>query len=438
MIVNAKSVAVSSTRLAYTNGESPNKKCPELIFFIKHNLMPDYYDAQSMSESMDISRLRAKTTRPMKKNIIRFEISPEKKYTDHFKDQDWLDLTEKFIEIFDSLEFKDKDGKVYSPKTNIAGSKYMAYLHRESDSGIPHIHLIANRIDEDGNINNDHNLAIRAQQAAERIDRLYGWDTAQEVSERNYAKVSSDCMKVLKAMPIWDIEDYRHRLLDMGYDEVNIRYDSAGKLVGYSIKKGNTYYKASKLGKNRNLSTKKIADTWGKLHEQPKTKIEQPRPHVPSARPIAENNWRNSENRAFTYSGERQRIESQRLKTERRLLFNPRYLDYCDGMVPRWLDLNGENLRFFIPEYIDSEINDIFSWREYENSDELTNMALSFFVAYIDGATTVAPGSAGGTSSNLAWGKDPREEELERLRNCASQARKNIKPIPKKSGGRSR
>ena len=39
------------------------------------------------------------------------------------------------------------------------------------------------------------------------------------------------------------------------------------------------------------------------------------------------------------------------------------------------------------------------------------HMALSLFVAFVDGATTVAPGSAGGTSSNLAWGKDPREEE---------------------------
>ena len=434
MIAKAKSVAVSSTRLAYTNGESPNKKHPEKIFFIKHNLMPDYYDAQSIGESMDLSRLRAKTTRPMKKNVIRFEISPEKRYTDRFTDQDWLSFTEKFIEIFDSLEFKDKDGKIYSPKTNIAGSKYMAYLHRDADSGIPHVHLIANRFDEDGNINNDHNLMIRAHQAAERIDRLYGWDTAMEVSERNYARVSADCLKVLKAMPRWNMDDYRQRLLDMGYDEVNVRYDNGGKLVGYSIKKGNTYYKASKLGKNRNLSTKKIADTWTKLHAPAQRKAENPRPHVPSQNPKATPKPQNRANQSRSEWDIAQEHLSK-IEDTKRPFYNPRYLSYSDGMVPRWLNIDGENLRFFIPKFIDDEIDDTFSWREYENSDELKNMTLSLFVAYVDGATTVAPGSAGGTSSDLAWGKDPREEELERLRNCALKARKHIAPIPKKAGG---
>ena len=103
---------------------------------------------------------------------LRFELSPDKECTRGFTGRDWLEFVDRYIGIFDSLSFKDAAGKVYSPRTNVAGSKYMAYLHRDSKSGIPHVHVVACRVDEDGNINNDHNLANRAQQAAERLDRL--------------------------------------------------------------------------------------------------------------------------------------------------------------------------------------------------------------------------------------------------------------------------
>ena len=51
--------------------------------------------------------------------------------------------------------------------TNLAGSKYSVWLHTESKGEVPHLHAAVCRLDEDGNINNDHNIHLRAQRAAE-------------------------------------------------------------------------------------------------------------------------------------------------------------------------------------------------------------------------------------------------------------------------------
>lgn len=52
-----------------------------------------------------------------------------------------------------------------------------------------------------------------------------------------------------------------------GYDIKFLRNDK-GVVCGYSIKRGNSVYKASKLGVGRNLVPSKIIATWQKLHPQ--------------------------------------------------------------------------------------------------------------------------------------------------------------------------
>lgn len=44
----------------------------------------------------------------------------------------------------------------------------------ESNSGVPHLHAAVCRMDEDGKINNDHNIHLRAQWAAERVAKKRG------------------------------------------------------------------------------------------------------------------------------------------------------------------------------------------------------------------------------------------------------------------------
>lgn len=59
--------------------------------------------------------------------------------------------------------------------------------------------------------------------------------------------------------------NYVKRLQAKRY-KFNARFDKKSLLHGYSIGIGNSGYKASDLGKDRNLLVSKIEQTWQKLH----------------------------------------------------------------------------------------------------------------------------------------------------------------------------
>ena len=67
-------------------------------------------------------------------------------------------------------------------RTNLAGSQYVVTLHRDSRSGIAHLHIVANRVDMEGNVNDAHFIYERAMEAARRINIQRGWLTAEERS----------------------------------------------------------------------------------------------------------------------------------------------------------------------------------------------------------------------------------------------------------------
>lgn len=86
----------------------------------------------------------------IKNNVIRLEISPAMEHTEDFTVKDWQQLWNDFAAAFDNQEILNEDGEVISVLTNISGSKSSVWLHRESDSGIPHLHAVVCRIDENG------------------------------------------------------------------------------------------------------------------------------------------------------------------------------------------------------------------------------------------------------------------------------------------------
>lgn len=155
MIGKAASISHGINDIRYITGESRHKEHPELIYHVKDNLLPCELDAQGIWDLM-------KAGAPMKKNIIRMEISPAAEHTRNFTMQDWQKLWDDFVREFDKIELEDENGKVYSHKTNIANSIYSVWLHYESDSGIPHLHAAVCRKDRDGKTNNDHNIHLRA------------------------------------------------------------------------------------------------------------------------------------------------------------------------------------------------------------------------------------------------------------------------------------
>ena len=163
-------------------------------------MLPPGLDATGIWDSM---RLTLDKFKKIKNSVIRIEVSPAPEHTKDFTITDWEKLWDEFMDEFDNIELYDKNGRTYSPKTNLTGSKGTVRLHLESKSGIPHLHGAFCRIDEQGRINNDHDIHLRAQRAAERVALKRGWTTAAEVRDTNIGQVNRDCMEILQAMESW-------------------------------------------------------------------------------------------------------------------------------------------------------------------------------------------------------------------------------------------
>lgn len=394
MIAKAKSISHGINALNYITGVSANKKHPEKIYHICDNLLPPGIDPLGIWNSVRLDSL----SRPrMKNNLIRIEISPAPEHTRNFTPDDWRQLWQDFVAEFDRQEMKDKKGRLLSLRTNLAGSKSTVWLHLESDSRTPHLHAIVSRLDENGNINNDSNIHLRAQRAAERIARKRGWLTAANIHDINRQSVSRDCLDVLGRMGKWSLEDYFARLEAKGYD-VKVRKDNKSIVRGYVLKKGNAKFKASELGKGRNLMVSKLEGTWNKLH------------------PAQEQQ---------TKAGSR---ESD---------IRPDYTDYRPDT--RRVDIvhDDETHTRFIPEQVMRVLDDEFDFREVENWADLINEACYHFAVAMSfmsflNAPTCVSGGGGVSNNDLPKKRDDIEEEIARARRCAEAARSKIGIVRRK------
>ena len=214
MIAKAKAISHGINDIRYITGESQHKKHPEKIYRVLDNLLPSEPDAMGIWNSM---QLTLSQHRPIKNSVIRIELSPSPEHTQFYDIEDWQNLWQEFAEEFDKQVITGKDGQVRSCPTNLVGSKYSVWLHTESKGEVPHLHAAVCRLDENGNINNDHNIHLRAQRAAERVAKKRGWTTAAQIRNRNIPQVNRDCMEVLKAMPSWSWDEYKNALIRKGY-----------------------------------------------------------------------------------------------------------------------------------------------------------------------------------------------------------------------------
>jgi hypothetical protein len=167
--------------------------------------------------------------------------------------------------------------KVSGKHTMLAKSQYIATVH--FDTGKPHVHIVANRLTMDGQMQDTHKCKERAKMAADIIAERYGWVKAEERTNHRMERIHDAAMKVLKGMDAWDIETYFAGMRRNGF-EVEPTYDNQGVCRGYSIGEklydldGNysstVMYKASakKFGHGRDLTVSKLYGTWQKLHSE--------------------------------------------------------------------------------------------------------------------------------------------------------------------------
>ena len=394
MIAKAKAISHGINAIRYITGESQNKKHPEKIHRILDNLLPSQPDAMGIWNSMQLTLSRFK---PIKNSVIRVELSPSAEHTRFFDIEDWQKLWQDFAAEFDKQVIIGKDEKVRSCPTHLVNSKYTVWLHTESESGVPHLHAAVCRMNEDGNINNDHNIHLRAQRAAERVAKKRGWTTAAQVRNSNIHQVNRDCMDTLKSMQSWSWEEYKNTLIRKGYT-IHERKDGNGILRGYALVNGNTKYKASELGVGRNLMISKLPKTWEKLHHKPQV--------------TASSN---------------QSKETRTEQTPKPLVSAnyTQYNTYRSGTVSYTLNHENQNLHFYIPEKVLDCFNGEFDYRHTANSRELTDMAVAIFVGLLETPNVATGGGGGGSQSDLPW-RDKDEDDLQWARRCARVANRSL------------
>lgn len=412
MIGKAKAISYGINAIRYIKGESQRKKHPELITHVCDRFMPSGMDAMGIWLDMKMSVANHPN---IKNTVLHMEVSPAIEHTKDFTTADWQELWNEFAEEFDKQIIHDDKGNVISPKTNISGSKQTVWLHEESESGVPHLHAAVCRVDEDGNINNDHQIHLRAQRAAEAVARKRGWKTAQTIRKTNIQIVSEDCMAVLKSMPQWSWDVYVRRLEAKGYD-VRLRTDKGNVVRGYVLRKGNAKYKASELGTGRNLMASKIESTWAKLHLTDNRQAQRP-----------------VQRQTFTSQSRPSLIQRARIDMELGQHSNfivERYTAPAPGRNKMNIEHDGKDFTRYIPNDIVRFFDDEFDYREVANWKPLTNLAMAYFTMLA--VPDVAPsGGGGGSSSDQGWGRDKDEDEKDWARRCAQTATAKLGRKPK-------
>ena len=198
------------------------------------------------------------------RNLIAMEVSPTKDESKGWTLEQWKWFAHRFIEEMDKIEFRDKNGKVSSKRMDLAHSKWIAMLHHDAKSGIPHLHFMVSRFTIDGRINDTNLIGLKATMAANSINQSLGWKQSQEISEEHKAEIKDALYDILRNMNRFNWNVFLQKIKERGYS-AELKKDSNGEVVGYRIKRGNSKYNASEIG--RQLTASRIEATWRQLHK---------------------------------------------------------------------------------------------------------------------------------------------------------------------------
>ena len=403
MIAKAKVISHGSTAVNY----AAKKKLVDVLQF--HLLPEGISSAAVWSRMMTLQeQFRGKLNqhRPLELTSIRIEVSPAREESVGWTLDDWRKLADDFVRTFDAIDLSEKAKRKSAKSTNLRNSQYVVSLHRDSKSGILHLHINANRIDMDGNVNDAHFLFKRAMMAANAITEERGWVQAEVKRERNIKRYGDDCIAALKGMKRFSWEEYEKLLNEKGYSLV-FKRDNDKKVRGYTVGRGKVLYKSSDLGHNRGLTPSRIVDTWKQLHQSEIRQEPAPKPvtHAPAtiagtqvSRPVPQS----------------AKPESKSAKPEPKKI----HLEIPVDRKVCSVDIPEEIYRLIMAEAKAPDPADCL-WTELK---DVQHTALLLFAGMVNEATTIAQncGGGGGSASN-DWGKKP-DGDKEWARECLRRA----------------
>ena len=326
--------------------------------------------------------------RKLERLMVQFVISPSKEEAANFTTKEWADLQDESLETMDSIEIIP-EGMKKEVKTNFRNSMNVGGLHSDSKSGTLHLHMDCCRVDLDGNTNDVHDIHKRAMMAAEIINMRHGWKQPQEIRDMRKEEIKDFCEYTLRNMQEFDVDFYFKMLRMKGY-EVTPRYDKGKNLVGYTIAKNASVFKASEIG--RKFMTSQLESTWKKLHPKPAQVIT--KPSAPTATPSSRPVRSTFQTMASTQAKVQPKVQAKPLPSF--TIFN---IDTPIGS--KAVEIPNSVKDIFLNE---AQVPDGNDTATIEN---VAYTAMLLFAGYIDAATSMSESCGGGGGSTLesGWGK---------------------------------
>lgn len=145
---------------------------------------------------------------------------------------------------------------------DLENTQYLMTVHRSTDQ--PHVHILANRIDMQGNAHKDNFIGKRAQRSAEQIAERLGLTTARDIQKNKELSLEPNIKAIRKeiqqafnqAKQEPDFASFCSKMKSQGI-EVREIHNSGGKLQGlrYVHSKSGADLKASEVGKEFGAKT---------------------------------------------------------------------------------------------------------------------------------------------------------------------------------------
>ena len=352
--------------------------------------------------------------KPVTNPTLRMEVSPSLDETKGWTLNDWYEYALRFLDEF-KKEVQAKEGKKQGKgKFNLDRAQIFACLHFDAKSGIPHLHILINRIDLDGNLMNDSFIGDSAVKAAHSINIEREWELPEDIHEEHQKEITEACYDILRGMSSYDWDCYKHALESRGYN-VHEQRDKHGVLHGYTILRGNSRFKSSTLGKSRNLTAPKLEATWKKLH------------------PVAPSVVKSSSTVGTSQATERKPLTERNSGSQSVAQTMPE----TPSVFWKILSVDGKNYSIAMPMEAYTAMKDaIEAPDESVPFENVMNVAMLLFMNYVDAATSMSGSCGGGGSTPSNWGKDKDDDERDWARRCAQLANWLCKPIRRHKGHR--
>ena len=415
MIMLAKVVPYGGNAVRYALDKEKAK-------LVKVNYMPEGIDPTAiwymMKHHCQLHQQDRTVGRKLERLMVQFVISPSKEEAANFTMNDWANLQDESLETLDAVGLIPM-GMEKEVKTNFRNSMNVGGLHSDSKSGTLHLHMDCCRVDLDGNTNDVHDIHKRAMMAAEIINMRHGWKQPKEIRDMRREEIVDFCEYTLQKMQEFDIDFYFKMLRMKGY-EVTPRYDKDKKLVGYTIGKNASVFKASEIG--RKFMASQLEATWKKFHPKPaQAKVKPSAPTVTlSSRPVRPT--------FQTTASSQPKVQPsvQPKPTPAKTVFN---IDTGSEIKKVWIPNSVKDI--FFNEAQVPEGNDTATVEKVQLDEvNIAHTAMLLFAGYIDAATSMSEscGGGGGSAPESDWGKKDDEDERMFARRCLLMAHSMYKP----------